>query len=261
MKKFGLTLGSGGSRGVAHIGFLQALDENGIRPDFVTGSSMGAVVGGLYCSGMKPADMINEAVNLKRRDILDLSATAISGSAILRSEKIKNVLDKYFSGATFENLKIPFRCMGADLRSGKKVCFSKGDVATAVCASSSIPMIFKPVQYDDMLVADGGLLCRLPIEEVKNMGADVTVAIDVLGPLREMEELKNIFSYLFRVVDIYDMRITRLLLDKCPPDILVSMPLGDMNQYKIEKIRFAYDTGYAEGIRCIPKIKELIGNK
>lgn len=258
MKKLGLALGSGGARGVAHVGFLQALEDNGIKPACISGCSMGAVVGAAYSSGMTPRTMLKTATLLKKKDLLDISAFPITSGAILRSEKVKRIFDKLYRGANIEELSMPFSCIGADVVSGKKVVFDQGPVSLAVRASSAIPLVFKPVEYENMLVADGGILCRLPVSEVKALGADVVIAVDVLGPLREMGDVKNIFSYFLRLIDIYDNRITSLLTERSDADLILTPDLGDVSQYKIENVQFCYDRGYDCAMQKIDEIKALL---
>ena len=197
MKTLGLALGAGGSRGVAHVGFLKALEENGIKPDFIAGTSIGSVVGAFYAIGYSPDYMLKVALGLKSRDILDLSPLAIKNGTLLKSKKMAAILRRFLKDEQIEYLDIPFACVGLDIISGKKVVFDQGDLALAVQASSSIPMVFAPVEYENMLVADGCPVARVPVEEVRKMGADVVVAVDVLGGVHEMEELKSIFGYLF----------------------------------------------------------------
>lgn len=258
MKKLGLALGSGGARGVAHVGFLQALEDNGIKPAFISGCSMGAVVGAAYAGGMTPLTMLKTATLLKKKDLLDISAFPITSGAILRSEKVQRVLDKLYNGTNIEDLQIPFSCIGADVISGKKVVFDQGSVSLAVRASSAIPLVFKPVEYENMLVADGGVICRIPVDEVKALGADVVVAVDVLGPLREVGDIKNIFSYFLRLIDIYDNRITSLLTKHCSADLILAPDLGDVSQYKMENVQFCYDRGYACAMQKMDEIKKLL---
>lgn len=260
MKKLGLALGAGGARGVAHVGFLQALDENGIKPDFISGSSMGSVVGACYAIGMKPNEMMRHVLKLHTRDLIDFSPTAFKAGSILKSKKLSQTLGFYLRGKQFEDLKIPFSCTGVDVLSGKEVLFTKGDLRPAVVASSSIPLIFQPVEVDEMLVCDGGVLCRVPIKHAKAMGADVVIGLDVLGPLSELEELKSVPKYFLRLIDIYDTKITSTEVEQQKPDLYLCPDLGDMSQYKIdtEKFLFAYKQGYKIAMDNMDTIKSLL---
>ena len=119
MKKLGLVLGSSGSRGISYVGFLKALEEHGIKPYCVAGSSMGAVVGACYCNGMTTEQMVNEVNNLKSSHLIDVSFAPLRNSAILRSNKLVKKLDEFFKDLTYDDLKIPFCSVAVDLWSGE----------------------------------------------------------------------------------------------------------------------------------------------
>lgn len=260
MKKLGLALGAGGARGVAHVGFLQALEENGITPDFISGSSMGSVVGACYAMGMKPNEMMRYVLKLHSRDLIDFSPAAIRAGSILKSKKLNQTLGFYLRGMHFEELQIPFSCVGVDVLTGKEVLFTKGDLKTAVVASSSIPIVFQPVEYEGMLVCDGGVSCRVPVKYAREMGAEVIIAFDVLGPLRTTQEFKSVPKYLLRLIDIYDSKITATEMQIQKPDIYLAPDLGDMSQYKMdtEKFLFAYKQGYKTAMDNMEAIKNLL---
>ena len=257
-KKLGLVLGSGGSRGISHIGFLQALDENNIKPYCVAGCSMGSVVGGLYCKGMHPAEMKEIALKLKTLDLMDLAVSPLTNKAFLKTQKLKNILDKYFGNITFKELKIPFMCNAFDMNAGETVYFKEGSVAESVRASSSIPAIFRPLEKGDRLFIDGGTVNRMPIESVLEMGADVIVAVDVLGELRPTFEDKNLITHILRMIDAIDWNITKNKYNQSKIDLLIMPELGDMSQYLVKQLDFAYEKGYEAAIKNIDKIKELL---
>lgn len=259
-KKLGLVLGAGGSRGVAHIGFLKALEEAGITPDYLTGSSMGSVIGSCYSIGMSSSDMIEEINKLKLMQLFDLSFNPIGNGAILRAKKMRSKLYLYLTNHTFEHTKIPFKCVAADLISGKtKVFEGKEKLLDGVVASSSIPGIFKPVAYKDMLLVDGGVTTRLPIEEVREMGAEVVVAVDVLGEVQPTAKKYHIASVILRVGEIYDSELTKYKVKALKPDLYLTPDLGTMSQYKLDKIDFAIEAGYELGKQNVEKIKQLLG--
>ncbi len=258
-KKLGLVLGAGGSRGVAHIGFLKALEEAGITPDYITGSSMGSVIGSCYSIGMSSTDMIEEINKLKISQLFDLSFNPVGNGAILRAKKMRSKLYSYLTNHTFEHTKIPFKCIAADLISGKtKVFEGKEKLLDGVVASSSIPGIFKPVAYKDMLLVDGGVTTRLPIEEVREMGADVIVVVDVLGEVQPTVKKYHIASVIIRVGEIYDSELTKYKVEVLKPDLYLTPDLGTMSQYKLDKIDFAIEEGYKLGKQSIKKIKQLL---
>ena len=173
-KKLGLALGGGGARGVVHIGFLKALEEEGIKPYCISGTSMGAVVGACYACGMQVDFIRDTMLKLKSSDIIDISVP-FSRLSILRSNKLQKLLIKHIGDKKFEELEMPFSCTAVDLYSEKLYVFDKGSVALGVQASSCIPAVFKPVEHDGMLLVDGGVLCRVPVKQAKALGADVAV--------------------------------------------------------------------------------------
>ncbi len=258
-KKLGFALGAGGSRGVAHIGFLKAMEENGIKPDFVAGTSMGAVVGSCYALGMSPDQMIVEVEKLKFSDIFDLSVNPIKNGALLRAKKMRKKLQKFLKDYTFNDLKMPFCTVATDLISGQPFVFNgKYKVIDGVVASSSIPSVFKPVEIDGKVLVDGGITRRVPIDQVREMGADVVVAVDVLGKLRECNKNYNMVAVCTRMVDIMDSQIVDLRREVQKPDLFIEPDLGNMSQYKFKDLRNAFEKGYELGKENAEQIKKLI---
>ncbi len=259
MKKLGLVLGSSGARGTSYVGFIKALEEHGIKPDFIAGSSMGSVVGACYAIGMTADQMEKEVLSLKASHLVDLSFRPISNKAVLRSKKLVKKLDTYFKGRTFGDTIIPFTAVSVDLLSGKVyACKESDNLSLGVAASSTIPAIFKPIKMNGMTLVDGGVLCRLPIKEVREMGAEVVVCLDGLGDTRELDKDFNIITVLMRSYEMMDGVLTNYRLNEKPPDLLIKPELGDMSQYKFKNFEFAMEQGYRAGIENIEKIKELI---
>ncbi len=258
-KKLGFALGSGGSRGVAHIGFLKAMEENGVKPDYIVGCSMGSVVGSCYSIGMSADQMYKIVIKLKFSDIFDLSINPYHNGALLAAKKMRKQLEKYLKDCTFNQTVIPFRCVATDLITGKTYVFHGDDLLVdGVSASSSIPGVFKPVEYKEMVLVDGGVKCRVPIDEVRDMGAEVVVAVDVLGKLRENKKKYNVFSVMIRSFEIADEEITRNREKHQQPDLFLEPDLGDMVMYKFKDLDKAYQKGYELGLEYVDKIKELI---
>lgn len=246
MKKLGLALGSGGSRGVAHIGFLKALEEEGIFPDYIAGSSMGAIVGGAYAAGVHIETIKDAVLNLRLFDLISLGGRrgGVSGT-----RKVRELLLKYLGDITFEDLKIPFRSLAVDMKSQKLVEFSSGSVVDAMIASASIPFVFHPYEKDGMRLIDGGVLERVPVEQVKKMGADIVVGVDVLGRRNCSEDCPNVVQILLETIDIMDNYRTRRRREdyKEMVDFWLEPDLGDMSQYEVKQLAFAYEKGYEIG--------------
>jgi NTE family protein len=202
--------------------------------------------------------MHDAAISLKKSDIFDITLTPIFSKAIMKSKKFDDILNDFFGNSTFGNLSKPFACISTDLISGKVFCFYDGLVKTAVRASCSIPIGFKPVKYENMLLVDGGISNRTPVAECRALGADVVVAVDVLAELPEMDKITNIFSLGYRALDIMGVNIDMRHDEKQRPDLLLLPELGKTSQYKVENQQFCYDKGYELGINSIDKIKALI---
>ena len=261
MKKLGFALGAGGSRGVSHIGFLMAMEECGIIPDFVSGTSMGSVIGSCYAKGLTPKYMAEAVKQLKFSDLFDLSINPFSNTALLRSQKMQNKLKQFLGEVDFSELKIPFRCVATDLMDGTIKVFGqdKSDIVyTAVAASSTIPSIFKPVVINDVPYVDGGVLCRVPIQTVRDMGAEVVVAVDVLGNVRKIQKKLNVFTISWRVFEITDSSHTQYKIAEQKPDLFIVPDLGDMSQLKFKDIENAIEIGYQTGMANADKIKKLL---
>ncbi len=260
-KKLGLALGAGGSRGIAHIGFLQALEEADILPDFIAGSSMGAIVGGCYSAGLSPERLKEEALGLKLGSIAAPNFSFTEHSGILHLSRARKLLEGLIGDITFDKLKIPFCCVATDLLKGETVVLSKGTVVDAILASGSIPGVFTAAEvgeYDHL--SDGGILERVPTKQVKAMGADVVVAVDVLGNLLAKELPNTPLGTVFRYIDIMDgYNTARTRESREYIDLWLEPDLGGMDQYKVKDLDFAYDRGYQLGKDSAKDILALIG--
>ena len=257
MKTLGLALGAGGSRGVAHIGFLKALEEAGIKPDYIVGSSMGSVVGGAYAAGVS-LDAMKEAVCKLR--LWDLIAPAKQKGGVLGNSKMRNQITKYIGDITFADLKIPFHCVAVDMVAQEVVEFSEGNVVDAIVASSSIPAVFHPLIKDGKRLIDGGVLERVPAMRVKKLGADVVVAVDVLGWRSASEKVPGAIGISLETFDIMDNYRTREYHKKHKKDIdfWLEPDLGDMSQYSLKQIKEAYEKGYELGKANVAAIQKAL---
>lgn len=258
-KKIGLALGSGGARGVAHIGVLKALEEEGIKPDYITGCSMGSVVGACYAAGMTVDEMLETVKEIKPLDLIDVNLNL--RRSILKGNKMYDMLIQKIGDVRFENLYIPFECVASDVLSNKLIVLKEGEVATAVRASSSIPLIFSPVKWEDKILIDGGVLCRIPVEQVRDMGADVVIAVDVLDNTRApAEKVSGFVGTMLRVYDMIDNNRTDYFKQVINDDktLWIIPEMEGMSQYKIKGLENAYKEGYELTKRLMPQIKNLI---
>ncbi len=261
---FGLVLGSGGARGFAHLGVLQALHENRLRPDFISGCSMGAIIGGLYAYGLTPFTIYQEALEMKRNEILELvPRPGVHNAGVYRTTRIRKKLETYLGHASFANLRTPFCCVATDLRRGTLDVLDGEDmdVIDSVIASSCLPGIFTPMPIGDALYVDGGVLSRVPVAAVKAMGADRVLAVDVSDRGGEEQEYERPLSVLYRCLEVMDKpnRSSRNAEDI--PDLLLQPALGDMSQFKLKQIDFAFEQGYQEAMAHMDEILDLFAKK
>ncbi len=171
-------LGGGGARGLAHIGVIKVLEERGIRPGLIAGTSMGALVGALYASGLRASD-IERAACLNVRRLALLADFRPSASGLVQGKRVTELLKSFLGDLTFEGLKIPFVCVAADILNGQEVILRSGQVTTAVRASISIPGIFTPVSVRGRYLVDGGLVNVVPVQTCRDLAAGYVVGVNV----------------------------------------------------------------------------------
>lgn len=258
-KTLGLALGSGGARGIAHIGFLKVLTDNNIPISFISGSSMGAVVGSIYSLGVTPEVMEERTKTLKFMDIFDLEVFFFKKMGFIKGAKRENVLNEFLDNKSFTDCKIPFSCTAVDIMTGEKLVLNSGMLCKAVMASSAIPSVFAPVEIEGRKLVDGGLLTRLPIEPVRNMGSDIVVAVDVLGDALTTLPPKNLFSTLVRTINIMDLQLTKCMLDKA--DLVVTIEQPDVDQFVVKNLDKSIAAGIEAGEKALTTIKKLLGIK
>jgi NTE family protein len=181
--KTGIALGGGGAKGLAHIGVLKVLQANGIVPDMVSGTSMGALVGALYCLRNDIRSVEQFAMGFENASLSPYLAPRPSSSGLVSEKRIQDFLDCILGDARIEDLDRPFYCPAADIRRGREVMFTHGSLARAVRASISIPVIFRPVRLGNRFLVDGGLLNPVPVDVLKRNGAAFIIAVNVITPL------------------------------------------------------------------------------
>ena len=171
-----LALGSGGARGFAHVGVIKALEEAGVVPDIVTGSSSGAVVAALYASGRSGRELEEVALGIEQGDLVDLS---LFGNGWVKGEALQEFVNRMVDGRPIERLARPFAVTATEARTGRLVIFNQGNTGVAVRASASVPRVFVPPVINGEEYLDGGLSSPVPVKVARAMGADVVIAVDV----------------------------------------------------------------------------------
>jgi len=180
-KKVGLALGCGYAKGLAHIGVLKLLKEHDIKIDFIAGTSIGAFIGGAFAAGISVDEMEELALNIDLISTVKLFFPGIPKSGIVTGQKVWKLLTSHLGNSKIENLKIPFSAVATDIISGEEKIINEGNLAEAIRASISIPIIFKPVIHENIILVDGGLVNPVPIDTVRKMGAEFIIAVNVLS--------------------------------------------------------------------------------
>ena len=173
---FAVALSAGGARGLAHIGVLKVLEQNGITPDFIVGTSVGALLGAAFAAGVTVRQIEDVARSMRWRD---LGSFSFSFTGVSTTDRMEKLLVRLMPTRTFEGLKIPLLVCATDIVTGERVIFRQGDLFTAIRASCALPGIYSPVQVGARLCADGGMVAYLPTREAREAGGDVVLASDV----------------------------------------------------------------------------------
>lgn len=291
-KTLGLILGSGGAKGLAHIPVLEHLEQMGIQADIIVGSSMGAVVAAVY-GAESLQEFTEDVTRLTKRDLLSLVDLVIPRSGILEGKKVLSFLENYIPGdLEFSDLKVKLGIVATDYASGKSVLFTSGNVLEAVRASISVPGVFVPVRHRGALLIDGGVSSPLPVHVAKNMGANVTVAVNLHRsiawpgvrpsvktisrerelvidsrevasadrggePAREDDAMPSIVESIVQTIDIMEYINTMLMLKYNHPTVLVEPDVGRFGTMDFASSREIMD----EGKRAIAGVSALVTRK
>lgn len=180
--KIGLALGSGAARGWSHIGVIRELESMGIRPDVVTGSSVGAVVGAAYAAG-KLDEFADWVLKLDRMGVIRLLDAKLSGGGFVQGKALLKSFEKHFGNPDMADLEIPFGCIATVLGTGREVWLREGSTLSAIRASMALPGVFSPVKQDGEYLLDGGLVNPVPVSLTRAMGADIVIAVNLNGDL------------------------------------------------------------------------------
>lgn len=257
--KIVLVLGGGGARGLAHIGVLKILEEEKVPVDTVVGTSIGSLIGALYCSGVpiekieKMGEIVgwNEITNISESSILRL----LLSEHLLSTEKMEKYLKDSIGNVRFDELKIPFACVAADLITGERIIFREGEVAPAARASSTIPGIFDPVEYRHRYLVDGGLFDNIPSDVAKLLGADFIIVSAVSADFS-----KNNISSAFMILT-QSIYIQGKLLDADKlklADMVISSGVGDVSAVDLGRSRECIDAGTIAARKLIQELKHKL---
>ncbi|NNM03942.1 MAG: BamA/TamA family outer membrane protein [Gemmatimonadetes bacterium] len=276
--RIGLVLSGGGARGAAHIGVLKVLEDLRVPVDYVAGTSMGAIIGGLYASGMSPEAIERELTSIDWNDAfqdappreeLEWRRKYDDGSflvafelgfknwrfilprGLISGQKLGLILSRLTLPVThisdFDDLPIPFRAMATDVGNGEAVVLEEGRLSEAMRASMSVPGVFSPYELDGRILADGGLVSNLPVDVAREMGAEILIVSEISTPYSDPEELASILEISEQLVTMVTRVNTDLTLETLGPrDILIQPDLGDLMPVDFPDAWEAVDLGEAE---------------
>jgi len=286
--KIGLVLGGGGARGAAHIGVLRVLERERIPVDYVVGTSMGAIVGGLYASGLS-ADQIEQVLNsidwsdafddrsprpdrpfirkrdddnyLVKRDLgLDDDLSIRFPAGLIAGQKIDLILKRSTLHVDriddFDHLPTPFRAIATDILTGQEVVLAHGDLARSIRASMSVPALFAPVEIDGTLLVDGGVANNVPVNVVRQMGADVVIAVDVGSPGLTRDQLNSVFGITNQLTWILTARNTEVQIASLKKtDTFIQPQLGEFSSANFNGARTVIPLGEEAALKKVAQLR------
>lgn len=252
--RIGLALGGGAARGFAHVGVIQVLEENGIRPVLVTGTSAGSLVAAIYASGKTGAQLQRVAETMEEAAITDWTLPIFS-RGMLRGEALARYVNNQVGSRLIEELPMPLGIVATDLNTGKDMVFQRGDTGTAVRASSAVPAVFQPVRISGHDYVDGGLVSPVPVGAARKMGAELVIAVDISsmpeGSLTggTLEILLQTFSIMGKSINNFELR---------DADIVVRPALMGVSSADFGARKRSIEAGRQAMLRLMPDLKAAI---
>jgi len=252
--KLGLALGGGAARGFAHVGVLQVLEEAGIKPDLVVGTSAGSFVAALYASGKTAAQLQTVAETMEEAALTDWTVP-LMGRGMMRGDALARYVNNQVAGRRIEDFKMPLGIVATDLNTGQGVMFQRGDVATAVRASSAVPSVFEPVKIGTREFVDGGLVSPVPVRYARQMGADYVLAVDI-SSTPEGNKTSDMFKILLQTFTIMSKSINAFELKEA--DLVVHPDLVGVGSAEFSARKRSIEAGRAAMLQALPKLKAAL---
>ena len=252
--KIGLALGGGAARGFAHVGVIQVLEEAGIRPDLVAGTSAGSLVAALYASGRTGAQLQEVAESLEEAALTDWTLPIFS-RGMLRGEALARYVNGLVGNKLIEDMPRPLGIVATDLGSGQGVLFLRGSTGTAVRASSAVPSVFQPVTISGRDYVDGGLVSPVPVRYARQMGADLVIAVDISSPPEgnpagdSLQILMQTFAIMAKSINTFELR---------DADIVVRPALAGVKSADFTAKRRAIEAGRVAMLQALPQLQAAI---
>lgn len=255
--RVGLALGGGAARGFAHVGVIQVLEEAGIKPNLVVGTSAGSLVAALYASGRSGPQLQAVAMNMEEAAFADWTLPIFS-RGVLRGEALARYVNAQVGNRLIENMALPLGIVATDLNSGQGVLFRRGDTGTAVRASSAVPAVFLPVKIGSQEFVDGGLVSPVPVRYARQMGAELVIAVDISSapegnPSADpLQILLQTFAIMGKSINSWELK---------DADIVVRPALAGMGSGDFAGKRRAIDAGRAAMQALLPQLRAALEAK
>ena len=248
--RIGLALGGGAARGFAHVGVIAVLEEAGLKPSYVVGTSAGSVVAALYASGKTSVQLQQAALNIDEVAITDWMLPIV-GRGMFRGEALGRYVNEVVGGRVIENMRIPLGVVATDLGSGQAVLFQRGDTGTAVRASSAVPAVFVPVRISGRDYVDGGLVSPVPVRFARQMGAELVIAVDISSPPEgnpsdTLQILLQTFSIMGKSINQFELK---------DADVVVRPSLVGLKSADFSARQRAIDSGRAAMLAALPALR------
>ena len=250
--KIGLALGGGAARGFAHVGVIQVLEEAGIKPQLVIGTSAGSLVAAFYASGKTGAQLQQVAESMDEAAIADWSLPLFS-RGMLRGEALARYVNTQVGGKLIEQFPLPLGVVATDLQSGQGIVFQRGDTGTAVRASSAVPAVFLPVKIGEREYVDGGLVSPVPVRFARQMGAELVLAVDISSP-PDGNPSGSSLQLLLQTFAIMGKSINSLELQGA--DVLVRPALVGISGTDFSARKRSIDAGRAAMLAALPALRQ-----
>jgi NTE family protein len=250
--RIGLALGGGAARGFAHIGVIQVLEEAGIKPELVVGTSAGSLVAALYAAGKTPAEMAALALAMDEGAITDW---AFPSRGLIRGEALAKWVRDATGSRQIETMRLPLGIVATDLDSGAAILFRRGDAGTAVRASSAVPAVFQPVKIGSREYVDGGLVSPVPVRFAREMGAQLVVAVDISSPPDAnatgdlMKMLLQTFAIMGRSINSFELR---------EADVVLRPTLAGVGSADFTARGRAIQAGREAALKTLPELRARI---
>lgn len=268
----GLALGAGAARGWAHIGVIERLEEHGIHACAISGSSIGALAGGLHAAGRLSA-LKDFALSLTRRRVLSLLDISWRGSGLIAGERLGSLLDDVVGGVNFADIKVPFICIATELGTGHELWWRSGPLGPAIRASYALPGVFRPVRVNGHWLIDGGVVNPVPVAACRALGARMVIAVNLGAETAAGIAIQNppdialsdkgltapsLTSVIAAAFNITQDRLARSRLAGDPPDISIMPRTNGMGLFEFDKAEKAIAAGREAVDRAMPDIERAI---